>query len=287
MQIEGLWLPIITPFKNNEVDIKSYKGLIDHYISKGITGIIPLGTTGECPTIDDSEFELIVNNTIEFVDDRIPIFIGLGGNNTSKIVKKLKLLNKSGIDGILSVCPYYNRPSQEGVYQHFSSLAKSTDLDIIIYNIPYRTGCNIENKTIHRLAEFDRIIGIKDSCGDYKQTMELLQNKPDSFSVLTGEDIFYYTNIVSGGDGGILASSHINTEVYVEIYRLLKDENNYQDALKKWNKVYNFIPLLFQEPNPGPLKYCLYKMGLIDSSELRLPLTTISQELKKQLDIFI
>lgn len=286
MKIKGLWLPIITPFKNNEIDICSYQKLVDHYISKGITGIIPLGTTGESPTISDKEFELIVNKTIEFVNGRIPIFIGLGGNNTREVAKKLKLLEKSEVDGILSVCPYYNRPSQEGIYQHFLTLAKSTDMDIIIYNIPYRTGRNIENKTIHSLAELDRIIGIKDSCGDYKQTMELLQNKPDNFSVLTGEDIFYYTNIVSGGDGGILASSHINTEIYVDIYRLLKEENDYQDALKKWNKIYNLIPLLFQEPNPGPLKYCLYKIGLINSSELRLPLISISQELKEELDSF-
>ncbi len=287
MKIEGLWLPIITPFKDNKIDIQSYQALIDYYIKKGITGIIPLGTTGECPTISEYEFELIVNKTIEFVNDRVPIIIGLGGNYTSKVIKNLKLLEKSSVTGILSVCPYYNLPSQEGIYQHFSALSNSTNLDIVIYNIPYRTGRNIENKTIHKLAQLDNIIGIKDSCGDFKQSMDLLQNKPEDFSILTGEDIFYYTNLASGGDGGILASAHINTEVYVDIYRLLKRDNDYQLALQKWNKIYNVIPLLFKEPNPAPLKYCLNKMDLIESTEVRLPLTPISQELKKELNAFL
>jgi len=286
MKIEGLWLPIITPFKDNKIDLQSYHNLIEYYIKKGITGIIPLGTTGECPTISEYEFELIVNKTIEFVNGRVPIIIGMGGNYTSKIIKELKLLEKSKITGILSVCPYYNRPSQEGIYQHFSALSNSTDLDIIIYNIPYRTGRNIENKTIHRLAQFENIIGLKDSCGDFKQSMDLLQNKPKNFSILTGEDIFYYTNLVSGGDGGILASAHINTEVYVTIYQLLKS-NEYQESLQKWNKIYSIIPLLFKEPNPAPLKYCLKKMGLIKSAEVRLPLTPISKELKKELNTFL
>ncbi|MFP4017002.1 MAG: 4-hydroxy-tetrahydrodipicolinate synthase [Halanaerobiales bacterium] len=287
MAVEGLWLPIITPFKDNEIDLVSYKNLIEHYISKGITGIIPLATTGECPTISDYEFELMINKSIEFVNNRIPIYIGLGGNYTEKVIKKLKILNKTGIEGILSACPYYNLPSQEGIYQHFSALAQSTDLNIIIYNIPYRTGRNIENTTIYRLAELDRIVAIKDSCGNFKQSMELLHNRPDNLSILTGEDIFYYTNIVTGGDGGILASSHLNTEIFVDIYRLVKQEKDFMQALHSWRSIYNLIPLLFKEPNPAPLKYCLKKKDLIKSEEVRLPLTHISSGLQEELNSFL
>ncbi|MFP4661985.1 MAG: 4-hydroxy-tetrahydrodipicolinate synthase [Halanaerobiales bacterium] len=283
MKIEGIWLPIITPFKDAEIDLKSYKNLVEYYISKGITGIIPLATTGECPTISEYEFDLLVDKSLEFVDGRIPVYIGLGGNYTEKIIKQLRKLDNMDIEGILSVCPYYNLPSQEGIFQHFSALAHSTDLNIMIYNIPYRTGRNIENNTIYRLAELDNIVAIKDSCGDFKQSMELIYNKPDRLSVLTGEDIFYYTNIINGGDGGILASSHLNTEVFVEIYRLVKKEKDFTRALQKWRSIYNLIPLLFKEPNPAPLKYCLKRNGLLKSEEVRLPLTSISGSLQEEL----
>lgn len=286
MKMNGVWLPIITPFKNNELDLKSYKRMIDYYLNQGITGIIPLGTTGESPTVSDSEFDVIVSKTLEYVDSKVPVFIGLGGNNTDKLIKRAKKLEEYNVDGILSATPYYSRPSQEGIYEHFASLAHETDLNVIVYNIPYRTGRNIENDTIFRLAEIDNIIAIKDCCGDIKQSMELLKNKPENFSILTGEDHLFYFTLVFGGDGGILASAHLNAKAYLEIYENVAD-NNHQAALKKWEEINDIIPLIFKEPNPAPLKYCLKKMGLIDSSELRLPLLEISEELEQELDKYI
>ncbi len=283
MQLKGVWLPIITPFLDDEVDYDSYQALLNHYIDKGVSGIIPLGTTGEMPTVLDYEFEKIVETTMAVVDKRVPVFVGVGGNFTKKVLKTLKVAEKYAIQGILSVCPYYNRPSQHGIFQHFLQISEATDLDIVIYNIPYRTGLNIENATMLELAALKNIVGVKDSCGDIQQSLHLLAHKPDNFSVLTGEDILFYTTLVHGGDGGILAASHLKTEQFLEVFRLLED-NNHRAALQEWWELAEFIPFLFEEPNPAPLKYCLKQQGLIASAETRLPITAISAELQETLD---
>jgi 4-hydroxy-tetrahydrodipicolinate synthase len=286
MTISGVFLPLITPFLKGKIDIKSYASLLEYYIKKGVHGIIPLATTGESPTINEAEYEQIIDRTIEIVNSRVKVFIGLSGNDTNKLIKQLKNLNKYNIDGILSACPYYNLPSQNGIYSHFKKMSESTDLTILLYNIPYRTGRNIENDTIFRLAECKNINGIKDSCGDFKKSMELLLHRPKNFSVLTGEDIFYFNSLALGSDGGILASAHLHTEKFVKIYNLMKD-NNFQKALEIWKDLAEIIPNLFIEPNPAPVKYCLMRKGLIKSSETRLPLTGISNILKKKLDILL
>lgn len=283
MKISGVWLPIITPFKNDKIDFESYQNLIDHYISKGIHGIIPLGTTGEIPVLSDFEFEEMIEKTMEYVNGRVPVYIGVGGNYTAKVIKKVKIAEYYDIQGILSVCPYYNRPNQEGIYQHFKSIAEETFLNIVLYNIPYRTGVNIENETVHKLAEIKNIIGIKDASGDFKQTQALLMNPPKDFSILTGEDILFYSTLAMGGQGGIMASAHLKTEMFLDVYNKIK-ENNMDGAFQTWKKLYEFIPLLFKEPNPTPIKYCLQEQGLIESSEVRLPLTEISDQLKEKLD---
>ena len=286
MKIMGVWLPIITPFLNGEVDYKSLENLIDFYLKKNIAGIIPLGTTGESPTIEDYEFEKIVENVIQKVNGKIPVYVGIGGNYTDKVILKIKKVSKYNFDGILSVSPYYSRPSQAGIYEHFKKISESTDKNIIIYNIPYRTGRNIENETIFRLSELKNIIGVKDSCGDIKQSMELIFNKSDNFYVLTGEDMLYFITLTMGGDGGILAAAHVETEKYVKIYDLIKG-NNHIEAQKYWKKLIDIIPYLFIEPSPRPIKYILKKKNMISSDETRLPITDISDNLKKQLDKFI
>ncbi|MGE5631197.1 MAG: 4-hydroxy-tetrahydrodipicolinate synthase [Caulobacteraceae bacterium] len=286
MRIDGVWLPIITPFLRDEVDFRSYNRMIDHYINKGVSGIIPLGTTGESPTVSDEEFEEIVERTMEYVNGRVPVIVGVGGNNTKKVQKQLKIVERHKVNGILSVCPYYNRPDQRGIFEHFKRISEATYLDVIIYNIPYRTGRNIENETIHKLSELKNIIGLKDASGDIKQTLSLLLDAPADFSIMTGEDIFFYITLVYGGHGGILASSHVETESFIEVYNKVK-ENDHQGAFKIWKRLAEIIPLLFEEPNPSPIKYCLRKMGLIESSELRLPLMPVSEKLQKKLDKFL
>ncbi len=283
MAISGVFVPLITPFKNDEVDFVSYKKMIDFYLTKGIHGFVPLGTTGESPTVNEKEYEAIIEKTMEYTNNAVPVYIGLGGNNTKGLLPKLKIVEKHNVQGILSVSPYYSRPDQRGIYEHFKTISEATDLDIILYNIPYRTGRNIENSTIHKLAELKNIVAIKDACGNFSQTMDLLMNSPKDFSILTGEDAFYYSTLLLGGDGGILASAHIETESFVKIYNDIKS-NDQKAALKTWEKLYKFVPMLFAEPNPTPLKYCLYKLGLIESSEVRMPLLEITDELKAKLD---
>ncbi|MGF7143100.1 4-hydroxy-tetrahydrodipicolinate synthase [Anaerotaenia torta] len=283
MQLTGVWLPIITPFKNDKIDFKSYKKLIEHYSDKGISGFIPLGTTGEIPTLSEYEFEEMIERTMEYNKKHLPVYVGIGGNYTAQVIKKVKIAEYYDIQGILSVCPYYNKPSQDGIFAHFKAIAEETALNMIIYNIPYRTGVNIENDTIRRLAEIKNIVGLKDCCGDIKQSMSLLLDPPEDFSILSGEDLLFYLTLTLGGHGGILASSHIQTEDFVEVYHRIKN-NDLQGALELWKPLYDLIPLLFKEPNPTPIKYYLSQTGLIASDEVRLPLTPASAQLRQQLD---
>ena len=283
MKFSGVWLPIITPLKDGKVDFNSYKNMIENYIDTGITGFIPLGTTGETPTLSDDEYFSIIEKTIEYVKGRVKVVVGVGGNNTKALIEKAKKVEALGVDGILSVCPYYNRPDQRGIYEHFKALAEAIDTDIILYNIPYRTGRNIEIPTILKLAEIPNIVGVKDASGSFTESQKLIMNKPKDFAVLTGEDALFYSTLALGGDGGILASCHVNTKDFVQIYKNIK-EGKMEEALKLWKPLYKFIPLLFKEPNPAPIKYIAKKMNLIDSDEIRLPLVKISGELEKELD---
>jgi 4-hydroxy-tetrahydrodipicolinate synthase len=283
MKIEGVIVPLITPFKDGKVDLRSYEKMVDHYIDEGVSGIIPLGTTGESPTVLSYEYEDILAKTMECNNKRVPVFVGLGGNNTSEVAKMVKVAEKYNVDGILSVAPYYSRPNQAGIYEHFKYISEATSLNMILYNIPYRTGTNIENETVHKLAKLKNIVGIKDCSGNMKQTTELLLNPPKDFSILTGDDAYFYTTLVLGGQGGIMASANLRTKEFIDIYNLVKS-NNHEEALKRWKSLYGMIPLLFAEPNPAPLKYCLNKLGLIESDEIRLPLVGITEELKIKLD---
>lgn len=282
-RLSGIYLPVITPFYENEVDFESYVRILNYYKKKEISGVIPLGTTGESPCIDDDEYESIIHITLETLDGKLPVYAGIGGNYTDHVIKKIKKIEKTGIKGILSVCPYYNRPDQEGLFRHFEKISQSTDLDIIIYNIPYRTGVNMSNETLFKLSEFRNITGVKDSSGDIRQSLELISGKSDGFSVLTGEDHLFYTTAVNGGDGGVLASAHLYTDDFITVFKRLK-ANDHHGALEIWRRIGTMIPLLFREPNPAPLKYCLASLNLIRSPETRMPLGKISKDLQKQLD---
>ena len=283
MRLSGVWLPIITPFKDGEVDYAGYEHLVDHYVRAGVSGVIPLGTTGESPTIDEAETEALVERTVATVAGRVPILIGVGGNDTRKVVKAVKRLQKHAVQGILSVCPYYNRPSQDGMREHFTRVAEATDRPILIYNIPYRTGVNIANETLLALAAIPNIAGVKDSSGNIAQSLDLLRQRPAGFTVLTGEDAFFYTMLAHGGDGGILASAHVETATFLSVYERMV-ANDHQGALKAWSRLEAMVPLLFKEPNPVPIKHCLWRQRLIASAECRLPLTRVSDALAKDLD---
>jgi 4-hydroxy-tetrahydrodipicolinate synthase len=284
--ISGVWIPLVTPFKDGQVDLESYPRLIEHYLTRGVSGFFPLGTTGEAPTLDEEEADIIVAATVETVAGRVPVFVGVGGNATRKVVKNIDRLGRFEFPGIVSVCPYYNRPTQDGLLRHFAALSDATDRQILIYNIPYRTSVNLSNDTLLRLAERRNIVGVKDSSGSIAQSLELLARRPTGFSVLTGEDPLFFTMMCNGADGGILAAAHLATARFVEVAHLVAS-NDHVAARTIWSSLRDFVPGLFREANPMPIKYCLWRQGLIRSPECRLPLSSISEGLARELDRWI
>ena len=284
--LNGVFLPIVTPFQAGKVDLAGYERLVRHYLDKGISGLVPLGTTGEQPTLEEDECLALVEATVKVVQGRVPIYVGVSSNSTKKAVAQGERFSQFPVDGFLVTSPYYSLPSQDGIVEHYRAIASATDKSIVVYNIPHRTGRNITNPTLKRLWEIPNVVGVKDTCGVVAQTIELLREKPDRVSVLAGEDLLFFLNAASGGNGGILASAHLQTEGFVDVWRSLQ-RNDLSGALQVWNRLSKFLPLLFQEPSPGPIKYVLQKKGLIASSEVRLPMTGISGELKVVLDTLV
>src|SRR5947207_12390399 len=279
----ALWLPLITPFKDGAVDFASYERLVAHYVAQGVDALFPLGTTGESPTLDEAESEALIERTLAVAAGKVPVFAGIGGNATHKVVKALKRLQRLPFKGIVSVCPYYNRPGQDGLIRHFQAIASETDREVLIYNIPYRTAVNLSNDSLLELANVPNIVGVKDSSGILTQSLDLLARKPAGFSVLTGEDALYFTMLANGADGGILASSHLATERFLDVGRRFA-ANDVAGARTAWAPLAALVPLLFAEANPMPIKYLLWRQGLIASPECRLPLTKISDGLARRLD---
>lgn len=282
-KISGLWLPLVTPFKDGAIDRTSYERLVSHYIACGVDGLLPLGTTGESPALDESEVESLIEWTLAVAAGRVPVFVGIGGNATHKVERTLRRLRHLPFDGILSVCPYYNRPGQDGLVQHFRAVAAATDRPVMIYNIPYRTAVNLANDSLIELAQLSNIVGVKDSSGSMAQSLDLLARRPEGFSVLTGEDALYFTMMANGADGGVLAASHLMTERFVEVGRRFA-ANDVAGARRLWTPLTELVPLLFGEANPMPIKHCLWRQGLIASPECRLPLTRVSDALARRLD---
>ena len=281
--LSGLWLPLITPFKDGAIDFESYRRLVEHYVAAGVDGLFPLGTTGEAPTLDDEESEAVVEATLEAARGRVPVFVGVGGNDTRKVEKALKRLERHRFQGIVSVCPYYNRPTQDGMIAHFRRIAQATDRAVAIYNIPYRTAVNLSNDSLLELAAVPNIVGVKDSSGSIAQSLELLARKPADFAVLTGEDALYFTMLANGAEGGILAASHVMTDRFIEVKERFA-ANDVAGARRAWAPLAQLAPLLFAEANPMPIKHVLWWQGLIASPECRLPLTRISNALAVRLE---
>jgi len=279
----GVWVPLVTPFKDGLFDRVSYRRLIEHYLEQGIAGLFPLGTTGEAPTLDEDEVDAIVGETLQVVAGRVPVLVGIGGNATAKVVKEIRRLERHRFAGIVSVCPYYNRPTQHGLLDHFRFVSEATDRPILIYNIPYRTGVNLANETLLALAERPNIVGVKDSCGNLAQSLDLLATRSAGFSILTGEDALFFTMLANGADGGILAAAHLATATFVTIARRMV-ANDHRGALQLWRPLAPLVARLFAEANPMPVKYCLWRQGLIASPECRSPLGSIGKSLAAELD---
>jgi 4-hydroxy-tetrahydrodipicolinate synthase len=282
----GIWLPLITPFRDARLDETSLCRLIRHYAAEPIDGLILGATTGEGLTLDEAELEHVVvlsRTELATIGRPLQVYLGLSGSDTRKLAKALQATASWPVDGYLIACPYYTRPSQDGLFQHFSFLAQSTPRPILIYNIPYRTGVNLGNETMLRLAEHANIVGVKDCCADLAQSFDLIRLRPPGFAVLSGEDTLFYPALTLGADGGILASAHVETAAFARIRAQLL-EGDQPGALAAWRNLADLPRLLFAEPSPAPIKHFLWRIGLIDSPELRLPMTPVSGELAARID---
>jgi len=285
-QPTGLWVPLITPFNGGKIDEVSLRRLIQHYASKDISGIILSATTGEGQLLSYRELELLAQVsavTLSEMNVDLPLFLGLSGSDPKKLVEQVIATASWPIDGYLVSGPNYLRPSQQGVLQYFELIAQSTDKPILVYNIPYRTGVNIENETMLKLAELPNVVGVKDCCGSAEQSYELLRTAPEGFSVLTGEDPFFYNAMVHGAPGAILTGAHVLVDDHLQIMADIQNGKQ-ATALALWNKVAHIPSLLFAEPSPAPVKYWLWKQGLINSTEVRVPFMSLSDALGARID---
>jgi 4-hydroxy-tetrahydrodipicolinate synthase len=285
-QLQGLWLPLVTPFRDGELDEPSLRRLVRRYASGPIDGLILAATSGEGMALGSAELEQLVRVVrAELSGGRrtMPICLGLSGAATAKMLDVLDETAAWPIDGYLIASPYYTRPSQRGLLRHFEALADHAAWPIVLYNIPYRTGVNLTNETLLRLAGHPNIIGIKDCSADRAQSVEFLARRPAGFRVLTGEDAQYHEALTDGADGAILLSAHLETEAFASVQTLMK-QGDRDGALACWEGIAELTRLLFAEPSPAPAKYWLARSGLIDSAEVRLPMVDVSAELAARLD---
>lgn len=282
-RLSGIWLPLITPFADGALDAASLTRLATHYARDRIDGIILAATTGEGLVLDDSETQRVVEVATEAVAGRKPVYLGLCGGDTRRLVQRLAATSGWPVNGYLITCPYYSRPSQDGLLQHFAALADATDRPILVYNIPYRTGVNMANDTLLRLAERPNIVGVKDCCADLAQSFDLHRRRGPGFAMLTGEDALFLAALTHGADGGILASAHVDPAAFAAV-RDAVTAGRPAEALARWERLVDVVRLLFAEPNPAAIKHVLWRRGLIASPELRLPMTGISAGLAAKLD---
>ena len=269
---KGLGIALITPFcEDGSVDYKSLVRLIEYQLDNGADFFCILATTGETPCLTKDEKQKIKDLVVSTVKGRVPILMGCGGNNTAAVVEELKTGDFRGIDGVLSVCPYYNKPSQEGLYQHFKAIAAATSLPVVLYNVPGRTGVNLKAETTVRLArDCENIVAIKEASGSLEQVDEIIKNKPKDFAVISGDDALTFPMISCGAEGVI---SVIGNALPKEFSRMIRLEfkGEYEGARKIHHRFTELFSLLFVDGNPAGVKAMLHEMGFIENV-LRLPL---------------
>ncbi len=283
LDIRGCGTALVTPFrKDGSLDLDALRRLVQFQLRGGIDFLVPCGTTGETPTLEHAEYLAVVRAVVQEVAGRVPVIAGVGGNNTRKVIDLAAEVRGLGVQGILSVTPYYNKPTQEGLYQHFQALAESTDLPLIVYNVPARTSSNIEPPTVARLAKIPNIIGIKEASGSIVQQMEVLAAVPPGFRVLSGDDSFTFPLMALGGVGVI---SVISNEIPGEMTRLahLLLEGKLEAARQLHFSLLPLMQVNFIETNPIPVKAALAMMGMIEEV-YRLPMVPMKSENRAKLE---
>lgn len=282
-KFKGTGVAIITPFlKNNKIDFDSLGKIIQHLKNGKVEYLVLMGTTGESVTLNKDERTELKEFVIKRNAGRLPLVLGLGGNNTAEIIYSLKNENLNGFDAILSVSPYYNKPSQEGIYQHYKAIAKASPLPIILYNVPGRTSSNILPKTTLKLAtEFKNIIGIKEASGNMEQCMEIIKNKASDFLVISGDDNLTFPLLACGADGVISVAAHLFPKDFSDMVRFTA-KGKIAEGRKLHYKQFEFTQQLFADGNPGGVKYALSCIGLCQPY-LRLPLVEPNTDVKKRI----
>ncbi|HVB33487.1 MAG TPA: 4-hydroxy-tetrahydrodipicolinate synthase [Patescibacteria group bacterium] len=282
-EIAGCGTALVTPFRRDEsLDREALSRLVRFQLQGGVDFLVPCGTTGETPALERDEHVAVVRQVVEEAGGRVPVVAGAGGNNTRHVIELARQMKEVGVDAILSVTPYYNRPTQEGLYQHFRAVAEAVDIPMILYNVPSRTGSNLEPATVVRLAALANIVGIKEASGNLEQQMELLRTVPEGFRVLSGDDSGTFTLMALGAVGIISVASNAVPDRISRLARLMR-EGQYEQARKLH---FELLPLLranFYETNPVPVKTALAMMGLIEET-CRLPMVPLRPENRARLE---
>ena len=273
----GSIVALITPMTHGEVNYEELKNLVEHHVQAGTHAIVSVGTTGESTTLSIDENVKVIKKTVEFADGRIPIIAGTGSNATSEAVTMTKLLANSGVVGCLSVVPYYNKPTQEGMYQHYKAIAESTDLPQILYNVPGRTGSDLKPETIGRLSKIENIVGVKEATGDLSRLPLIKELAGKDFIFLSGDDATGLESMKLGGQGVISVTNNVAAADMAKMCELAL-AGKFEEAEAINQRLNALHHDLFVEANPIPVKWAAYKLGLVSEPNLRLPLTTLSEE---------
>ena len=286
-QFKGTGVALITPFKkDNSIDFDALEKIVNYNIDGGVEYLVVLGTTGEATVLSDLEKAEVINCIVKTNNKRLPLVLGVGGNDTATLVNQLKTIDLSEFDAILSVSPYYNKPSQEGIYQHFKAVVEASSKPVILYNVPGRTASNMLPETIVRLAnDFDNIIGVKEAAGDLVQAMKIIQDAPNDFLVISGDDMIALPMTLAGGAGVISVIGEGLPKEFSEMIRLgLEDKA--KEAFNFHYKIANAVDLIFEEGNPVGIKALFNKLNLCEPT-VRLPLVNATNELQNKINDFM
>ncbi|MDQ6469604.1 4-hydroxy-tetrahydrodipicolinate synthase [Flavobacterium sp. LHD-80] len=283
----GTGVALVTPFKKDfSVDIEALQRIVNFSIDGGVEYLVVMGTTAENATLTQDEKELVINTVIDVNKGRLPLVLGVGGNNTMEIVKELKTRDFSAFDAILSVSPYYNKPTQEGIYQHFKAIAEASPIPVILYNVPGRTSSNMLPSTVIRLAnDFENVVAIKEAAGDMAQALQLIKNAPKDFLVISGDDMIALPIVLAGGAGVISVIGQGYPKEFSEMIRLgLNRKVN--EAFKTQYFLADCIDMIFEQGNPAGIKQVFQALGIADNT-VRLPLVSVDESLASRLNDFV
>ena len=285
--LTGTGVALITPFKKDlSVDVEALERIVNFQIDGGIDYLVVLGTTAEAATLNKEEKELVIKTVLTANAGKLPVVLGVGGNNTQEVVEELTTRDLSAFVAILSVSPYYNKPTQEGIYQHFKAVAEASPIPVILYNVPGRTASNMLPDTVIRLAnDFKNVVAIKEAAGDIVQAMKLIQHKPEGFLVISGDDMVTLPMVLAGGAGVISVIGEGFPKEFSQMVRLGL-EKKADEAYKLHYLLADAIDMIFEQGNPAGIKYIFKTLGLCDDA-VRLPLVTVNEDLAGRLAAFV